>query len=140
MIQILIPIVEIQHPKRTKIGFEADKGLLNMCKFCDYSADDISDLKIHMKIHENVLPIALLIPKISQTNIINKIRSERKHHEMLRCPKENCNFETPYYKKLQAHLKCKYTSVPNKHSCMFIVFVNFSRGAALFWRVCLLDF
>ena len=82
-----------------------------MCKFCDYSTEDISDLKIHMKIHENVLPIALLTPKISQTKIINKIRSERKHHEMLKCPKEDCNFETPYYKKLQAHLKCKYLPI-----------------------------
>ena len=99
----------IKH-KRVKNGHEIDNnGLLNMCKFCDFSADNLVDLRTHMdEMHENVLPIALLTPKISRTNTINKIRSARKNHEMLKCPKENCTFETPYYKKLQAHLKCHY--------------------------------
>ena len=100
---------QIKH-KRIKNGHEIDNnGLLNMCKFCDFSADNLVDLRTHMdEMHENVLPIALLTPKISRTNTINKIRSARKNHEMLKCPKENCTFETPYYKKLQAHLKCHY--------------------------------
>ena len=101
--------LEVQNKsKRIVYGQETDSGVLNMCKFCDFSADSLVELRTHMDMHENVLPIALLTPKISRTNTINKIKSARKNHEMLKCPKENCVFETFYYKKLQAHLKCEY--------------------------------
>ena len=95
---------ENQSKRSIIIESEIEKERLHICNFCDYSGKSILDLKTHIEIHQDVLPIAVSTQKMSKASRIYKPQT----NEQLKCQKENCNFETAYFKKLEAHLKCKF--------------------------------
>ena len=59
-------------------------------------------------LHENVLPIALLVPKLkSGPKLTRNISKE--YNGMLKCHIGNCKFETNQQSCIESHLKRKNT-------------------------------
>ena len=99
--------IDIQlQPKRNKNETEQEVKLFHKCMFCEFTSKSLQRFKVHIKRHQNVLPIAAIVPKVSS----------KKYGESLQCPKESCEFETTQNDILDEHLRSKILS--------FLVYLN----------------
>ena len=90
--------IDIQlQPKRNKNETEQEVKLFHKCMFCEFTSKSLQRFKVHIKRHQNVLPIAAIVPKVSS----------KKYGEWLQCPKESCEFETTQNDILDEHLRSK---------------------------------
>ena len=90
--------IDIQlQSKRNKNETEQEVKLFHKCMFCEFTCKSLQRFKVHIKRHQNVLPIAAIVPKVSS----------KKYGEWLQCPKEICEFETTQNDILDEHLKSK---------------------------------
>ena len=82
------------------------------CCYCSVKLKSVSDLKQHNKLHENVLPIALLVPKLKSgakltRNISKDYIQSRKCNGMFKCHIGVCKFETNLRSCIESHIKRK---------------------------------
>ena len=90
--------IDIQlQSKRNKYETEREVKLFHKCMFCEFTSKSLQRFKVHIKRHQNVLPIAAIVPKVSS----------KKYGEWLQCPKESCEFETTQNDILDEHLRSK---------------------------------
>ena len=76
------------------------------CCYCNVKLKSVSDLRQHNKLHENVLPIALLVPRLkSGPKLTRNISKE--YNGMLKCHIGNCKFETNLQSCIESHIKRK---------------------------------
>ena len=97
--------IDIQS-KRNRNETEEEVKLFHKCMFCEFTNKSLQRFKVHIKRHQNVLPIAAIVPKVSS----------KKYGEWLQCPKESCEFETTQNDILDEHLRSKILS--------FLVYLN----------------
>ena len=88
--------IDIQS-KRNRNETEQEVKLFHKCMFCEFTSKSLQRFKVHIKRHQNVLPIAAIVPKVSS----------KKYGEWLQCPKESCEFETTQNDILDEHLRSK---------------------------------
>ena len=82
------------------------------CCYCNVKLKSVSDLKQHNKLHENVLPIALLVPKLKSgakltRNISKDYIHSREYNGMFKCHIGVCKFETNLRSCIESHIKRK---------------------------------
>ena len=82
------------------------KELTYNCCYCNVKLKSVSDLRQHNKLHENVLPIALLVPKLKSGPKLTRNIS-KKYNGMLKCHIGNCKFESNQQSCIESHLKRK---------------------------------
>ena len=82
------------------------------CCFCNVKLKSVSDLRQHNKLHKNVLPIALFVPKLklgakSSRNVSKDYIHSKECNGMLKCHIGECKFETNQQSCIESHLKRK---------------------------------
>ena len=82
------------------------------CGYCDVKLKSVSDIRKHNKLHENVLPIALLVPKLKRgakltRNISKDYIHSKEYNGMLKCHIGDCKFETNLQSCIESHIKRK---------------------------------
>ena len=82
------------------------------CVYCNVKLKRVSDIRQHNKLHENALPMALLVPKSKcggklKRNISKDYIHPKEYNGMLKCHIGNCKFETNLQSCIESHIKRK---------------------------------
>jgi hypothetical protein len=88
------------------------KELTYNCSYCDVKLKSVSDIRQHNKVHENVLPIALLVLRLkfgakSTRNFPKDYMHSKEYNGMLKCHIGDCKFETNQQSCIESHIKRK---------------------------------